>query len=199
MATCHHLSGATWRKHCSPTVGQPPSDHRSTVVNDGSQRRSTAAVNDGAYGIAEGSTMAFRSLGGYWARLFKKVRVGLKSMAVDSYSYFMTLLYYVVIIGGCLREQLTFHNTAENDHEKLIDSQMNNMIRNRNAKFAAFQKEIDTLKSTLFKNVKENESLMTTIDILKKQTNEKEDKYIEEAIDLEKQKKELENIVYKVG
>ncbi|GKA80451.1 hypothetical protein Tco_0787047 [Tanacetum coccineum] len=41
MATCHHLSGATWRKHCSPTVGQPPLDHRSTVVNDGSQRWST--------------------------------------------------------------------------------------------------------------------------------------------------------------
>ncbi|GJR05737.1 reverse transcriptase domain-containing protein [Tanacetum coccineum] len=53
MATCHHLSGATWRKHCSPTVGQPPSDHRSTVVNGGQRRstppdhRSTAAVNDG--------------------------------------------------------------------------------------------------------------------------------------------------------
>ncbi|GJR27753.1 putative reverse transcriptase domain-containing protein [Tanacetum coccineum] len=53
MATCHHLSGATWRKHCSPTVGQPPPDHRSTVVNDGSQRWSTTVnaagppVNDG--------------------------------------------------------------------------------------------------------------------------------------------------------
>ncbi|GJX88124.1 integrase, catalytic region, zinc finger, CCHC-type containing protein [Tanacetum coccineum] len=46
MATCHHLSGATWHFHCSPhgwsTAGQPPSDHRSTVVNDGQHRRSTA-------------------------------------------------------------------------------------------------------------------------------------------------------------
>ncbi|GJZ93323.1 metallo-beta-lactamase family protein [Tanacetum coccineum] len=42
MATCHHLSGATWRKHCSPTVSQPPSDHRSTtVVNGGQHRRTT--------------------------------------------------------------------------------------------------------------------------------------------------------------
>ncbi|GKC58936.1 hypothetical protein Tco_1086534 [Tanacetum coccineum] len=47
MATCHHLSGATWRKHCSPTVGQPPPDHRSTVVNDGSQRWSTAVNTAG--------------------------------------------------------------------------------------------------------------------------------------------------------
>ncbi|GJY50321.1 retrovirus-related pol polyprotein from transposon TNT 1-94 [Tanacetum coccineum] len=85
-----------------------------------------------------------------------------------------------------------------NSREKLIDSQMNDMILNRNAKFATFQKEINTLKSTLSKHIKENESVMTTIDILKKQTKEKEDKYIEEAIDLEKQKKELENIVYKV-
>ncbi|GJZ51773.1 retrovirus-related pol polyprotein from transposon TNT 1-94 [Tanacetum coccineum] len=34
--------------------------------------------------------------------------------------------------------------------------------------------------------------------VLKKQTKEKEDKYIEEAVDLEKEKKELENIVFKV-
>ncbi|GJW67264.1 hypothetical protein Tco_0121688 [Tanacetum coccineum] len=47
MATCHHLSGATWRKHCSPTVGQPPSDHRSTVVNDGGQRWSTTVNTAG--------------------------------------------------------------------------------------------------------------------------------------------------------
>ncbi|GJT53936.1 reverse transcriptase domain-containing protein [Tanacetum coccineum] len=47
MATCDHLSGATWRKHCSPTVGQPPPDHRLTVVNGGSQRWSTAVITAG--------------------------------------------------------------------------------------------------------------------------------------------------------
>ncbi|GKE48421.1 hypothetical protein Tco_1479679 [Tanacetum coccineum] len=50
MATCHHLSGATWRKHCSPTVSQPPPDLRSTTaVNTAGpplDHRSTAAVND---------------------------------------------------------------------------------------------------------------------------------------------------------
>ncbi|GKE88226.1 hypothetical protein Tco_1565701 [Tanacetum coccineum] len=48
MATCSHLSGATWRRHCSITVGQPPLDHRSTVVNCGSQRWSPM-VNDGQH------------------------------------------------------------------------------------------------------------------------------------------------------
>ncbi|GJW47637.1 hypothetical protein Tco_0079283 [Tanacetum coccineum] len=86
-----------------------------------------------------------------------------------------------------------------NSHENYIDSQMNDMILNRNAMFTAFQKDIDTLKLTLSKNIKENKSLITAIKALKKQTKEREDKYIKEEIDLEKQKKELENIVYKVG
>ncbi|GKB68093.1 hypothetical protein Tco_0929505 [Tanacetum coccineum] len=41
MATCHHLSGATWRKHCFVTVSKPPPDHRSTAAVNGGQRRST--------------------------------------------------------------------------------------------------------------------------------------------------------------
>ncbi|GJX92039.1 hypothetical protein Tco_0345365 [Tanacetum coccineum] len=90
-------------------------------------------------------------------------------------------------------------NVDLNDREKYLDSEMNDMIRNRNAKYDAFEKEIETLKFTLSKNVKENESLTTTIDVLKKQTKEKEDKYIEEIVDLEKKKKALDNIVYKVG
>ncbi|GKB28193.1 hypothetical protein Tco_0867594, partial [Tanacetum coccineum] len=43
MATCHHLSGATWRKQCSPTVGQPPVNRRRT---SGQRWRSTT-VNGG--------------------------------------------------------------------------------------------------------------------------------------------------------
>ncbi|GJU43765.1 copia protein [Tanacetum coccineum] len=40
---------------------------------------------------------------------------------------------------------------------------MDDMIRNRNAKFAAFEQEIDSLKQTLSKHVKEKESLLTTL------------------------------------
>ncbi|GJT48467.1 hypothetical protein Tco_0974624 [Tanacetum coccineum] len=60
------------------------------------------------------------------------------------------------------------------EREKYIDSQMNDMILNKNTNFTSFQKEIDTLKSTLSKRVKENESLVTKIDVLKKQSKEKE-------------------------
>ncbi|GKC66537.1 hypothetical protein Tco_1099135 [Tanacetum coccineum] len=41
-ATYHHHSGATWHFTVHTVAGQPPPDHRSTVVNDGSQRWSTA-------------------------------------------------------------------------------------------------------------------------------------------------------------
>ncbi|GKC06990.1 zf-CCHC domain-containing protein [Tanacetum coccineum] len=50
-------------------------------------------------------------------------------------------------------------NVDLNKREKLIDSQMDDLIQDRNAKLAAFQQEINTLKETLSNNVKENESL----------------------------------------
>ncbi|GJT55664.1 hypothetical protein Tco_0990718 [Tanacetum coccineum] len=40
-------------------------------------------------------------------------------------------------------------NVNLNDREKYIDPQMNGMIRNKNAKYDAFEKEIETLKSNL--------------------------------------------------
>ncbi|GKB64620.1 hypothetical protein Tco_0920806 [Tanacetum coccineum] len=58
-------------------------------------------------------------------------------------------------------------NVDLNDHEKFIESQMNDMILSKNAKFDALQKEIDTLKFTLSKHEKENASLITKIDALK--------------------------------
>ncbi|GJU65234.1 hypothetical protein Tco_1247069 [Tanacetum coccineum] len=46
---------------------------------------------------------------------------------------------------------------------EITNSQMDGLIRNRNAKFAAFQQEIYTLKETLSNQVKEKESLSTTL------------------------------------
>ncbi|GKD80652.1 hypothetical protein Tco_1347491 [Tanacetum coccineum] len=47
--------------------------------------------------------------------------------------------------------------------EKLIDSQMDELILNRNAMFVSFQQEIDTLKETLSNHVKEKKSLSKTL------------------------------------
>ncbi|GJZ68732.1 retrovirus-related pol polyprotein from transposon TNT 1-94 [Tanacetum coccineum] len=86
-------------------------------------------------------------------------------------------------------------NVDLNKHEQLIDSQMDDLIRNRNAKFVAFQQEIETLKETLYNNVKEKESLSTTLNFFKTESKEKEPKDIHKEIVLEKQNKELENII----
>nr|GEV80367.1 hypothetical protein [Tanacetum cinerariifolium] len=87
-------------------------------------------------------------------------------------------------------------NVYLNKRENFIDSQMDDLIRNRNAKFAAFQQEIDTLKETLSNQVKEKESLSTTLTVFKTQCKKKESKYIDKEIVLENQNKELENTLW---
>ncbi|GJR94736.1 hypothetical protein Tco_0266910 [Tanacetum coccineum] len=72
---------------------------------------------------------------------------------------------------------------------------MVDMIRNKNA----LKQEIDSLKQTLSKHVKEKESLLQTFTVFKKESKEKENKYMHKEIDLENKIKELDNIIYKVG
>ncbi|GKD65893.1 hypothetical protein Tco_1308001 [Tanacetum coccineum] len=79
-------------------------------------------------------------------------------------------------------------NVDLNKYEKLIDSQMDDLIRNRIAKFAA-------LKQNLSNHVKEKESLSTTLTVFKTESKEKESKYMDKEIVLENQNKELENIL----
>nr|GFC20972.1 hypothetical protein [Tanacetum cinerariifolium] len=86
-------------------------------------------------------------------------------------------------------------NVNLNSQEKLIDSQIDDMIRDR----CELKQEIDSLKHALSKQVKERESLLQTLTVFKKESKEKEDKYMDKEIDLEKKIKELDNIVYKVG
>ncbi|GJV04132.1 hypothetical protein Tco_1337701 [Tanacetum coccineum] len=86
-------------------------------------------------------------------------------------------------------------NVNLNSREKMIDSQIDDMIRNRNA----LKKEIDSLKHTLSKQIKEKESLLQTFTVFKRESKEKERKNMDNEIDLEKKIKELDYIVYKVG
>ncbi|GJY97843.1 hypothetical protein Tco_0514753 [Tanacetum coccineum] len=76
---------------------------------------------------------------------------------------------------------------------------MDDLIRDRNAKLAAFQQEINTLKETLSNNVKEKESLSKTLTVFKTESKEKESKYIDKEIVLEKQNKETGGIYLALG
>ncbi|GJU79433.1 hypothetical protein Tco_1281798 [Tanacetum coccineum] len=86
-------------------------------------------------------------------------------------------------------------NIDLSSREKMIDSQMDDMIREK----LALKEQIDSLEQNLSKQIKEKESLFQTFTIFKNESKEKENKYMETEIDLEKKIKELDNIICKVG
>ncbi|GJZ86914.1 reverse transcriptase domain-containing protein [Tanacetum coccineum] len=86
-------------------------------------------------------------------------------------------------------------NIDLNSHEKMIDSQMDDMIREK----LALKEQIDSLEQNLSKQIKEKESLFKTFLVFKNESKEKKNRYMENEIDLEKKIKELDNIICKVG
>ncbi|GKD52724.1 hypothetical protein Tco_1281700 [Tanacetum coccineum] len=76
--------------------------------------------------------------------------------------------------------------------EKLI---MDDIIREKNAQFADFEKEINFLKQTLSEQSKEKELFKKTFNVFKNESKKKESKNIDKEIDLEKKVKELDIII----
>ncbi|GJX11401.1 hypothetical protein Tco_0201260, partial [Tanacetum coccineum] len=70
---------------------------------------------------------------------------------------------------------------------------IDDIIREKNAQFADFEKEINNLKQTLSEQSKEKELLTKIVNVFKNKSKEKEAKNIEIA--LEKKVKELDNII----
>nr|GEW28487.1 retrovirus-related Pol polyprotein from transposon TNT 1-94 [Tanacetum cinerariifolium] len=88
------------------------------------------------------------------------------------------LILYLVKQMNDQVSNLERQNVDLNKREKLIDSQIDDLIRNKNAKLEAFKQEINTLKETLSNNVKEKESLSTAINIFKTESKGKESNVI---------------------
>nr|GEU39495.1 hypothetical protein [Tanacetum cinerariifolium] len=88
----------------------------------------------------------------------------------------------------CLNIDLT-------SREKMIDSQMDYMIKEK----LALKEQVDSLEKNLSKQIKEKECLLQTFTAFKCESKEKEDKNIENEIDLEKKLNELDKIIFKVG
>nr|GEU43700.1 hypothetical protein [Tanacetum cinerariifolium] len=86
-------------------------------------------------------------------------------------------------------------NIDLSSREKMIDSQMNDMIREK----LALKEQVNPLEQNLSKQIKEKECLLQTFTVYKNESKEKKDKYMENKIDLEKKIKELDNILFKVG
>ncbi|GJU66006.1 hypothetical protein Tco_1252265 [Tanacetum coccineum] len=89
----------------------------------------------------------------------------------------------------------------ERQNVDLITREMliiDDIIRDKDAQFPDFEKEINSLKQTLSEQLKEKESLTKTCNVFKNESKEKEAKNIDHEIDLEKKVKELDNIVHKM-
>ncbi|GJS28277.1 integrase, catalytic region, zinc finger, CCHC-type containing protein [Tanacetum coccineum] len=78
-------------------------------------------------------------------------------------------------------------NIDLSSREKMIDSQMDDMIREK----LALKEQIDSLEQNLSKQIKEKESLFKTFTVFKNESKEKENKYMENEIDLEKKIKDV--------
>ncbi|GJY47606.1 putative ribonuclease H-like domain-containing protein [Tanacetum coccineum] len=61
----------------------------------------------------------------------------------------------------------------------------------------ALKEQVNSLEQNLSKQIKEKECLLQTFTVFKSESKEKEDKYMENEIDLEKKIKELDNILFK--
>ncbi|GJQ94445.1 hypothetical protein Tco_0005584 [Tanacetum coccineum] len=72
---------------------------------------------------------------------------------------------------------------------------MDDMIKEK----LALKEQVDSLEQNLPKQIKEKECLLQTFTVFKNESKEKENKYMENKIDLEKKIKELDNIIFKVG
>ncbi|GJR03111.1 hypothetical protein Tco_0526095 [Tanacetum coccineum] len=80
-------------------------------------------------------------------------------------------------------------------HEKMIDSQMDDMIKEK----LALKEQVDSLEQNISKQIKEKECLLQTFTVFKNESKEKQNKYMENEIDLEKKIKELDNIIFNMG
>ncbi|GJS31584.1 hypothetical protein Tco_0492204 [Tanacetum coccineum] len=78
-------------------------------------------------------------------------------------------------------------------------NEVDKVIVENNAKVADFENQIHSLKLQVNATVESHKTLSTTVDVLKKEYKAKEDKYLKEIIGSEKQKKSLDNVVYKMG
>ncbi|GJV84374.1 retrovirus-related pol polyprotein from transposon TNT 1-94 [Tanacetum coccineum] len=79
--------------------------------------------------------------------------------------------------------------------KKMIDSQMDDMIKEK----LELKEQVDSLEQNISKQIKEKECLLQTFTVFKSESKEKEAKYMENEIDLEKKIKELDDIIFKVG
>ncbi|GJS20823.1 retrovirus-related pol polyprotein from transposon TNT 1-94 [Tanacetum coccineum] len=83
------------------------------------------------------------------------------------------------------------------DREQKIDEQMRIIISDRNRKETSLKLELHTVQMQLHSTVDHNKSMKEDVTTLKKDFKQKEDKYIEEFLDIKKLKEKVEDRLFK--
>ncbi|GJX39794.1 hypothetical protein Tco_0253097 [Tanacetum coccineum] len=101
----------------------------------------------------------------------------------------------------CVIEQMINHvnNWEKANKEQNNESVTAELERYKEREKLALKEQVDSLEQNISKQIKENECLLQTFTVFKSESKEKEDRYMENEIDLEKKIKELDNILFKVG
>nr|GEW27668.1 ribonuclease H-like domain-containing protein [Tanacetum cinerariifolium] len=97
----------------------------------------------------------------------------------------------------------TYLNDMENQSVHAMQDFEQTLVKdltdNEITKKLALKEQVDSLEQNLSKQIKEKESLLKTFTVFKNESKEKENKYMENEIDLAKKINELDNIIFKVG
>ncbi|GKD44791.1 hypothetical protein Tco_1269436 [Tanacetum coccineum] len=96
------------------------------------------------------------------------------------------------------KNEVVQDTTSSSQQDAMIMSMIKEMS-NQVAKCNEVNKENKTVNESLTAELESHKTLSTTVDVLKKESKAKEDKYLDEIIDFEKKKKDLDNNVYKLG
>ncbi|GKA96256.1 integrase, catalytic region, zinc finger, CCHC-type containing protein, partial [Tanacetum coccineum] len=83
------------------------------------------------------------------------------------------------------------------EREQKIDEQMRIIISDRNRKETSLKSELHTVQMQLRSTVDHNKSMKEEVTTLKKDFKQKEDKYIEEFLDIKKLKEKVEDRLFK--
>ncbi|GJZ41901.1 hypothetical protein Tco_0588787 [Tanacetum coccineum] len=148
--------------------GQPPPDDRSTVVNGGSQRWSTAVNATGQ--LPNDGGQRWRTTVDHRRTTGQRVNDTLNA-ELERY-----------------KEHVKVLNEGQS-----VDLRSNDNVSDSCAQSV----EIDHLKQTLPEHLKEKEPLMQTVSLLKDDFKKEESRNIDREIALEKRIKQLDNVVFK--
>ncbi|GKF19287.1 hypothetical protein Tco_0067925, partial [Tanacetum coccineum] len=84
-----------------------------------------------------------------------------------------------------------------NEHEQKIDEQLRIIITDRNIKEESLKRELYSVKMQLNSTINHNKSMVEEVTYLKKDFKQKENKYLEEFLDMKALKEKVEDKLFK--